>query len=385
MRKRSLRDVEVEGRTVLLRVDHNVPLDAERRVADDRRMVESLPTIQYLKERGARVVLLSHLGRPEGRPSPGLSLAPVAERLSELLGEAVPLAPDAVGPGAMDAVRRLAPGGVLYLENLRFHPGEESNDPGFASELARLGDLFVEEAFGTVHRAHASTVGLPRRLPSCVGFLVEREVLELGRLLEHPPEPFVVVLGGAKVKDKLPLVRHLRTLADEILLGGALAVPLLRPPAPGEPERDPAVEELLHQRPGEAPVVLPLDFLVEGPAGAGVATVPAVPLPPGARPLDVGPETRRLFASRLEKARTVFFNGPLGKVEDPRFAGGTREVLSVLRSLSGPRVAAGGDSSRALQDLGLESCFSYVSTGGGAALELLEGRDLPGLTVLPDA
>ncbi len=385
MRKRSLRDVEVEGRTVLLRVDHNVPLDAERRVADDRRMVESLPTIQYLKERGARVVLLSHLGRPEGRPSPGLSLAPVAEHLSELLGEAVLLAPDAVGPGAMDAVRRLAPGGVLYLENLRFHPGEESNDPGFASELARLGDLFVEEAFGTVHRAHASTVGLPRRLPSCVGFLVEREVLELGRLLEHPPEPFVVVLGGAKVKDKLPLVRHLRTLADEILLGGALAVPLLRPPAPGEPERDPAVEELLHQRPGEAPVVLPLDFLVEGPAGAGVATVPAVPLPPGARPLDVGPETRRLFASRLEKARTVFFNGPLGKVEDPRFAGGTREVLSVLRSLSGPRVAAGGDSSRALQDLGLESCFSYVSTGGGAALELLEGRDLPGLTVLPDA
>ncbi len=218
-----------------------------------------------------------------------------------------------------------------------------------------------------------------------MGFLVEREVLELGRLLDHPPQPFVVVLGGAKVKDKLPLVRHLRTLADEILLGGALALPLLRSPAPGAPERDPEVEELLHQRPGEAPVVLPLDFLVEGPGGAGVASVPAVPLPPGAQPLDVGPETRRFFASRLEKAGTVFFNGPLGKVEDPRFAGGTREVLSGLRSLAGPRVAAGGDSSRALQALGLEACFSYVSTGGGAALELLEGRELPGLTVLPDA
>lgn len=385
MRKRSLREVEVGGRTVLLRVDHNVPLDEQGRVADDRRMVESLPTIQYLKEREARVVLLSHLGRPGGRRSPEFSLAPVAERMSQLLGEAVPLAPDAVGPGAMDAVRALAPGGVLYLENLRFHPGEEANDPAFVSELARLGELFVEEAFGALHRAHASTVGLPRRLPSCVGFLVEREVLELGRLLEDPPRPFVAVLGGAKVKDKLPLVRHLRSKADEILLGGALALPLLRSAAPGEPELDPGIEELLHQRPGEAAVLLPVDFLVEGPGTSGVLTVPAHPLPREVQPLDVGPETRRLFASRLGMAGTVFFNGPLGKVEDPRFAGGTREVLSVLRSLSGPRVAAGGDSSRALQDLGLEPCFSYVSTGGGAALELLEGRALPGLTVLPDA
>jgi phosphoglycerate kinase len=385
MRKRSVRDVEVGGRTVLVRVDHNVPLDDHGNVADDRRMVESLPTIQYLLEREARVVLLSHLGRPGGRRSPGLSLAPVAERMSQLLGRAVPLAPETVGAGAMEAVRALPPGGVLYLENLRFHPGEEANDPAFASELARLGDLFVEEAFGTVHRAHASTVGLPRRLPSCAGFLVERELLELGRLLEAPPRPFVVVLGGAKVDDKLPLVRHLRTLAQEILLGGALALPLLRPPPPGAPPRDPGIEELLHQRPGEARVVLPVDFLVEEPGSAAVRTVNARPLPPELRPLDVGPETRRLFASRLAEAGTVFFNGPLGKVEDSRFAGGTREVLSALRPLTGPRVAAGGDSSRALQDLGLEDCFSYVSTGGGAALELLEGQELPGLTVLPDA
>ena len=381
MRKRSVRQLAVEERRVLLRVDHNVPLE-QGRVADDHRIRSSLPTIRYLLSRRARVVLLSHLGRPEGRADPALSLRPVAACLGELLGEEVPFVPETLGPRAEGAVRDLAPGHAVYLENLRFDPGEEANDPVFASRLASLGDAFVEEAFGTVHRAHASTVGLPGRLDSAAGFLVEQEVGELTRLLEDPPHPFIVVLGGAKVRDKLPLVRRLRAQAEEVLLGGALALPLL---AADPGELAPVVEELSHPRVGEAPLRLPEDFLVEGEGPGGVRVVPARPFPEAARPYDIGPETRRSFLERLAGAKAVFFNGPLGKVEDPRFSGGTREVLSGLRGLSGPRVAAGGDSVRAVEELGLTDAFSYLSTGGGAALELMEGRNLPGLEALPDA
>ncbi len=381
MRKRSVRQLAVEERRVLLRVDHNVPLE-QGRVADDHRIRSSLPTIRYLLSRRARVVLLSHLGRPEGRADPALSLRPVAACLGELLGEEVPFVPETLGPRAEGAVRDLAPGHAVYLENLRFDPGEEANDPVFASRLASLGDAFVEEAFGTVHRAHASTVGLPGRLDSAAGFLVEQEVGELTRLLEDPPHPFIVVLGGAKVRDKLPLVRRLRAQAEEVLLGGALALPLL---AADPGELAPVVEELSHPRVGEAPLRLPEDFLVEGEGPGGVRVVPARPFPEAARPYDIGPETRRSFLERLAGAKAVFFNGPLGKVEDPRFSGGTREVLSGLRGLSGPRVAAGGDSVRAVEELGLTDAFSYLSTGGGAALELMEGRKLPGLEALPDA
>ena len=381
MRKRSIRQLAVEDRRVLLRVDHNVPLE-QGRVADDHRIRASLPTIRYLLSRRARVVLLSHLGRPDGRADPALSLRPVAARLGELLGEEVPFVPETLGPRAGEAVRDLAPGHAVYLENLRFDPGEEANDPAFASRLASLGDAFVEEAFGTVHRAHASTVGLPGRLDSAAGFLVEQEGGELTRLLEDPPHPFVVVLGGAKVRDKLPLVRRLRAQAEEVLLGGALALPLL---AADPGELAPVVEELSHPRAGEAPLRLPEDFLVEGEGPGGVRVVPARPFPAAARPYDIGPETRRRFLERLAGAKAVFFNGPLGKVEDPRFSGGTREVLSGLRGLSGPRVAAGGDSVRAVEELGLTDAFSYLSTGGGAALELMEGRKLPGLEALPDA
>jgi phosphoglycerate kinase len=381
VRKRSVRQLAVEERRVLLRVDHNVPLE-QGRVADDHRIRSSLPTIRYLLSRRARVVLLSHLGRPEGRADPALSLRPVAACLGELLGEEVPFVPETLGPRAEGAVRDLAPGHAVYLENLRFDPGEEANDPVFASRLASLGDAFVEEAFGTVHRAHASTVGLPGRLDSAAGFLVEQEVGELTRLLEDPPHPFIVVLGGAKVRDKLPLVRRLRAQAEEVLLGGALALPLL---AADPGELAPVVEELSHPRVGEAPLRLPEDFLVEGEGPGGVRVVPARPFPEAARPYDIGPETRRSFLERLAGAKAVFFNGPLGKVEDPRFSGGTREVLSGLRGLSGPRVAAGGDSVRAVEELGLTDAFSYLSTGGGAALELMEGRKLPGLEALPDA
>lgn len=389
---RSVRDAPLAGKRALVRVDYNVPLTDDLEVADDRRIVESLTTLRHLRDHGARVVLMSHLGRPDGRPDPKLSLRPVAQRLSELLRVPVPLAPQAVGDGTERAAAALRPGDVLLLENLRFDPREEANDRGFAEGLARLGDLFVEEAFGTVHRAHASTVGVARLLPSYAGFLVEREVAEIGRLMSSPERPFVALLGGAKVKDKLPLMRRFREKADTLLVGGALAFPFLQELGAdlgGQPvekglEKD--VRAILDEKASAgATVRLPLDFVVHDPSTDAVREVPAMEIPAGCRALDVGTRTRSLFRDHLRNSRTVFWNGPLGKIEDPRFAGGTREVLASLAGVPGVHLAAGGDSARALADLGVEKAFTYISTGGGATLELLEGRELPGLAVLPSS
>jgi len=390
--KRGLALAPVHGRRVLVRVDFNVPLDPSGHIADDRRIQEALPTLNHLRASGARTILMSHLGRPEGQRDPRFSLRPVAHHLSGLLGQPVSFAEDIVGARPLELATKLENGQFLMLENLRFHPGEEANDPGFASQLANLGQLFVEDAFGTVHRAHASTVGVPERLPAFAGLLVEREVRELSKLVEAPARPYVVLLGGAKVKDKLPLLTSFLGRADALLIGGALAFPFLHAQnvhlgaTPIEGGLAAAVGEFFRKA-GEAgtTVVLPSDLVVEKPGTAEVSVHEAGHLPPGAVAKDVGPATRSKFVEVLAGSRTVFWNGPLGLAEDARFANGTREVLARLGEVAGYHVAAGGDSARVASDLGVARSFQFISTGGGAALEFVEGLSLPGLAVLPDA
>ncbi len=390
--KRGVGDAPVRGRRVLVRVDFNVPQGPNGQVADDRRIVEALPTLNHLRAAGARAILLSHLGRPGGHRDPTLTLRPVVHRLSALLGQPVPLADDIVGVHAIEQAARLENGQFLMLENLRFHPGEEANDPGFAAQLAQLGELFVEDAFGTVHRAHASTVGVPKRLPSFAGFLVDREVRELSRLTESPERPYAVLVGGAKVEDKLPLLRSFLGRAEALLIGGALAFPFLKArgaslgATPVPSGLGPAVNEFLERAESSGTeVVLPTDLVVDRGGAPGAETHPAANLPSDASAQDIGPETRERFSRRLAGARTVFWNGPLGRAEDSRFREGTREVLSRLAGTPGYRVAAGGDSARIAEDLGVTGSFQFISTGGGAALEFVQGLELPGLAVLPDA
>lgn len=390
--KRGIASAPVHGRRVLVRVDFNVPLDANGRIADDRRIQEALPTLNHLRAAGARSILLSHLGRPDGRRDPRLSLRPVAHHLSELLGQPVSFAEESVGARALELATKLENGQFLMLENLRFHPGEEANDPGFASQLANLGQLFVEDAFGTVHRAHASTVGVPERLPAFAGLLVEREVRELSKLVESPAHPYVVVLGGAKVADKLPLLTSLLGRADSLLIGGALAFPFLQVQGAhlGATKVEAGLGEVVQgfferAKTSGTEVVLPVDVAVERPGSPEVVPHSVGHVPPGSVARDIGPETRARFAEVLGRSRTVFWNGPLGLAEDPRFAVGTREVLARLAEVAGYHVAAGGDSARVAHDLGVEGSFQFISTGGGAALEFVEGIELPGLAVLPNA
>jgi 3-phosphoglycerate kinase len=392
MAKRGMQEAPVHGRRVLVRVDFNVPQGPNGQVADDRRIVEALPTLNHLRAAGARTILMSHLGRPDGRRDPQFSLRPVAHRLSALLGQPVPVASDVVGIEALELSARLQNGQFLLLENLRFHPGEEANDPAFAAQLARLGELFVEDAFGTVHRAHASTVGVPKRLPSFAGLLVEREVRELSRLVTAAERPYAVVVGGAKVKDKLPLLTSFLGRADRLLIGGALANPFLAAggaslgASPVEPGLDTEVADFLRAAASaRTDVLLPTDVTVERPGHAEAEVYALGEVPADAVVFDIGPATRSRFIGALEGTKTVFWNGPLGRAEDPRFAEGTRGVLGSLAGLPGYHVAAGGDSARLAQDLGVSGGFQFVSTGGGAALEFVQGLELPGLAVLPDA
>jgi len=392
MAKRGMQEAPVHGRRVLVRVDFNVPQEPNGQVADDRRIVESLPTLHHLRAAGARTILMSHLGRPDGHRDPRFSLRPVAHRLSALLGQPVPIAGDLVGIEALELSARLQNGQFLLLENLRFHPGEEANDPGFAAQLARLGELFIEDAFGTVHRAHASTVGVPKRLPSFAGLLVEREVRELSRLMLTPERPYAVVVGGAKVKDKLPLLTSFLGRADRLLIGGALAHPFLAAggaslgASPVEGGLESAVADFLRAaESARTEVLLPTDLAVERPGHAEAEVYPLDQIPSDAVAFDIGPATRSRFIAALAGTQTVFWNGPLGRAEDPRFADGTRSVLGSLGGIGGYHVAAGGDSARLAQDLGVSGGFQFVSTGGGAALEFVQGLELPGLAVLPDA
>ena len=391
---RSLRALEVAGRRVLVRVDYNVPL-AEGRVADDTRIRASLPTLEYLRAQGARIVLMSHLGRPKGTRKPEFSLAPVARRLSELLGEAVPLTSDCIGPEAEAAVLRLGPGQALLLENLRFHPEEEKNDPAFAEALARLGEVYVNDAFGTAHRAHASTAGLPQRMPErAPGFLMEKELRYLGALLHSPERPFVVLLGGAKVSGKIQVIESLLPRLDSLLLGGAMMFTFWC--AQGHPVGKSLVEEellptaeavLRRAKELGREVLLPVDCVAttDPESGTPGRVVAADGLRAEEMGADIGPATCERFAAKLSGARTIFWNGPMGIFERQPFAGGTLAMAQSLAA-AGERgattVVGGGDSVAAVKRMGLADRISHVSTGGGASLEFLEGTPLPGITAL---
>lgn len=382
------------GTRVLVRSDLNAPL-ADGRVTDDARITASVPTIRHLLEAGAAVAVCSHLGRPKGTVVPELSLAPCATRLAELLGRPVELLPDCVGDGVGARIASLAPGEVVMLENLRFHPGEEANDPAFADRLAAGFTHYVNDAFGAAHRAHASTEGVARRLPACAGLLMAREVDVLTGLLERPAAPFVAVLGGAKVSDKLPLIEHLLQRCDRILIGGAMCFTFLAAlddPVGRSLHEGPDAQRLAHgllERAGRVncTLQLPVDILVADrfDAEAEIEVVPSDAIPDWGMGVDIGPRTAASYMEVIATARTVFWNGPMGAFEIPPFADGTRAIAQAMADTEAVTVAGGGDSGAALAQLGLEDRLTHVSTGGGAALELLEGRVLPGVAALPVA
>lgn len=393
MTKQTVRDVAVQGRRVLVRVDFNVPLE-DGRITDDHRIREALPTISYLIERGAKVILCSHLGRPKGKVDPALRLDPVGARLAELLGRPVRKTADVVGEDARAAVASLQPGGVVLLENVRFHPEEEDNDPEFARSLAALADLYVNDAFGSAHRAHASTVGVAEHLPAVAGFLMEKELTYLGAMLERPQRPFVAILGGKKVADKIPVIQHLLAKADTLLLGGAMSYTFLK--ARGletgkslvEPEMIELAEELMEKaRRGVVAFELPTDVVAAAAAEAGAPhkVVPVEKIPLDWLGVDIGPQTRGRFATIIRGAGTVVWNGPMGIFEVEAFAEGTWAVARAMAAAPAVTIVGGGDTAAAVDEAGLAGKMTHVSTGGGASLEFMEGKVLPGVAALDDA
>jgi phosphoglycerate kinase len=390
--KASVRDAEVEGRRVLLRADLNVPLE-QGVVTDGTRIRASLPTIELLRDRGASVVLVSHLGRPKG-PDPELSMAPVGERLGELLETPVKQAPAVVGDQVTEMASGLEAGEVLLLENSRFEPGETKNDPALAEALAGLADIYVNDAFGSAHRAHASTEGVARLLPGYAGLLLEREVVELTAVRDDPERPLVIVLGGAKVTDKLGVIDRFLGFAEEILIGGAMCFSFFK--AEGRDTGDSLVEtegvksarKVLEQAEGSDTILeLPEDLCLgrEFDADTETRLLNGVDVPEGWMGLDIGSNTIANFGKRIARAGTVFWNGPMGAFELEPFAGGTRDVAEAVAAAPGHTVVGGGDSVAALQKFGLADAVDWLSTGGGASLELMEGRELPGVEALQDA
>jgi phosphoglycerate kinase len=389
MNKRGVRDVDVGDKRVLVRVDFNVPVkDGE--VTDDTRIRRALPTIRHLLEEEAHPVLISHLGRPKGEPDQTYAMDPVAARLQELLGEPVVKLDAAVGPEVVEALDDWDGRGVVLLENSRFYPGETSNDPGFADQLAALADVYVDDAFGAAHRVHATTVGVAERVPAAAGLLMEDEIDYLDKVLQDPERPFVAILGGAKVSDKLGVIESLLGTADSLLIGGAMCFTFFE--ALGHEVGDSLVEEdyleeakRLMAEGGER-LVLPVDVVVADAMEEGAESeIVAVDLiPSGKMGLDIGPKTVALFEGHIAGASTIFWNGPMGVFEIDAFAKGTEGVARTVAESGATSVVGGGDSVAAVNKLGLEGRMSHISTGGGASLEYVEGKELPGIAVLPD-
>ncbi|MBD3165336.1 phosphoglycerate kinase [bacterium] len=395
--KMTLDDVEVRGKTVLMRVDFNVPLNDDMTVADDARIRAALPSIQKVIEGGGKLVLMSHLGRPKGKPEQRFSLLPAANKLGELLGQPVRLAPDTVGPEVVYYVETLEEGGVILLENTRFHEGEKKNEQEFAEALSRLGDLYVNDAFGSAHRAHASTEGVAHLLkPAVAGYLMEKELAYLGRALEAPKRPFWAVLGGAKISGKIDVIENLLPKVDGIIIGGAMTFTFDK--AEGMEVGDSLVEEdrvemaksLLEKiKASGNDVRLPLDYVIAPEIGENVETriVKRGAVPDGWKGLDIGPDTIAHYKDALQGAKTVVWNGPMGVFEVEDFVAGTYAIAEALGDVTrdgGITVVGGGDSASALKKFGLTETVSHVSTGGGASLEFLEGKTLPGVAALTD-
>lgn len=401
MQKKCITDIDVQGKRVLVRVDFNVPLDDTRRVTDDRRIRAAVPTISYLLGQGGKVILVSHLGRPKGAPKEDLRLDPVAKRLSELLGQPVRKLNDSIGAEVESVVSRMERGEVVLLENIRFYPEEEANDVDFAKKLAALAEIYVNDAFGTAHRAHASTEGVTHFLQIAVsGFLMQKEIDYLGRALSSPERPFVAVLGGVKVSDKIQVIDNLIEKVDALLIGGAMTYTFLV--AKGLQVGNSMVDEAGVQLAKDAmhkaaargvelllpvdtiQVELPADFSIPSgvPADVTIKTVPIDSMSEGFRGLDIGPDTIKLFGEMIRGARTVLWNGPMGVFEDARFAKGTLGMAQAMADSRGTTIVGGGDSAAAIEQMGFADKVSHVSTGGGASLEFLEGKALPGVVAL---
>ncbi len=389
LNKKTVRDLDFKGKRVLVRVDFNVPIK-DGTVGDDTRIQAALPTLNYLLGHGASLVLCSHLGRPKGEPKPEFSLRPVAKRLSALLGREVAFANDCIGEVAEKAANELQSGGVLLLENTRFHAGETKNDPEMAKQLAALADLYVNDAFGSAHRAHASTEGVAKYLPAVAGFLMEKEIQYLGQAIANPKRPFVAILGGAKISDKIGVIRNLLLKADQILIGGGMANTFFK--AKGIDVSDSLIEEealetarqLVDE--GSVKLHLPVDVVIADKfdANAESKTIPVGPIPQGWRILDVGSKTVKAYSQIIKEAGTVVWNGPMGVFEFPRFAEGTFGVAKAVAGSGATTIIGGGDSVAAINQSGLADKVTHISTGGGASLEMLEGLALPGVVALLD-
>ena len=392
--KKTVKDVDVRSKRVLVRVDYNVPLDANGNVRDDKRITASLPTINYLLEQGARIILCSHLGRPKGEVKKEFSLAPVAKRLKELLPNVnIYFASDCIGEEAERKAAALKDGEILLLENLRFHKEEEKNDPEFAKKLASLAEIYVSDAFGTVHRAHASTAGVAAYLPAVAGFLIGKELSIMGGALENPERPFVAILGGAKVADKIGVITNLLNKCDTLLIGGGMAYTFFKAMGYeiGDSLLDAESIDLAKQLMETAKekgvkLLLPVDTVVAKAfaADAEHMIVSANAIPAGWQGLDIGEKTRELFAAEIKNAKTVIWNGPMGVFEFPEFAKGTEAVAKACAECGGTTIIGGGDSASAVKKLGYADKMTHISTGGGASLEFLEGKVLPGVAALND-
>ena len=394
--KKSVEDINVTGKRVLVRCDFNVPME-DGRITDDNRIVGALPTIKYLLAHNARVILCSHMGRPKGEFNPKYTLAPVAKRLSELLGKDVALAADVVGPDAQAKAAALKDGEVLLPENVRFHKEEEKNDPAFAKQLASLAEIYVNDAFGTAHRAHASTAGVADYLPAVCGYLIEKEISVMGGALNNPTRPFVAILGGAKVADKLKVIENLLTKVDTLIIGGGMAYTFLAAQGKGigtslyDAEKLDYCKDMLKKAEEKGvKLLLPVDTVVASafpdPIDAPVETeiVCSSAIPADKMGLDIGPKTRELFAEAAKTAKTVIWNGPMGVFENDALAKGTIAVAAALAESDATTIVGGGDSAAAVEKLGFADKITHISTGGGASLEFLEGLELPGIACLND-